>query len=120
MLHLVTDPAEIDAAFGPHEGKGWSGLNVLARGCRVWGFVGGCFIVSPQMDGTMQVHSALLAETDYAHAVECGKLAIAQEKAAGIQLVGRTPKPNRRALHFAMACGMKFGSENDKEWLTWA
>lgn len=120
VIHLVTDPAEIDAAFGPHEAKGWSGALVLEKGCRVWGFDGGAFIVSPQDDGSMQVHSALLPNVDYKHAVECARLAILQEQTAGNVLVGRTPKPNRRALHFAIAAGMKYVSENEKEWITWA
>lgn len=121
MIRTLTQPEEIDAVF-LHPGvqaygempADWSGRTVLERGCRVWGFDGGAFIVQP--DGRLSV--AVLPDTPRARAVEAGRAALRCETAAGMPVYGVTPKSRPDALHFAVACGMRYRTETEHEWFT--
>lgn len=124
-LRLLTEPYDVDAIFADADVReqmylplDWSGEAVLRRGCRVWGFDGGAFIVSPQADGTAQVHVGVLPEARGARAVEAARAAIACEVAAGMTLRGRTPKSRPEALRFALDAGMRYVGETEHEWIT--
>lgn len=127
MIRKLTTGAELDAIFLHPEVSAplglpadWSGQLVLDRGCRAWGFDGGAFIVSPQEDGTCQVHVGVLPEARGIRAVRAARAAIAWEISQGTTLVGRTPIDRPDALCFALAAGMRFLGQEGDEWVTGA
>lgn len=127
MIRKLTTGAELDAIFLHPEVSAplglpadWSGQLVLDRGCRAWGFDGGAFIVSPQEDGTCQVHVGVLPEARGIRAVRAARAAIAWEISQGTTLVGRTPIDRPDALCFALAAGMVYRGREGEEWISWA
>lgn len=118
MIWPVRTAERIDALLKVYEAPDWFAEDALDRGCRVWAFEGGAFVLEPLDKTTWQVHARLFPGNRYRHAVECGKVAVARELTAGNRLVVLTPKPNKRALYYALACGMRFLEENEKEWIS--